>query len=429
MSQTQVAMIPDSFEYLQSLESVRARCQLVFEQVKEGKSKCFDMDLSKLGLASECIVKLIERDYGPFEKATLAQIPPHGRWLHFGGDRLERLIEAVAPEAALNIILDLFVVAVLLDAGAGDKWKYLDERTGETFNRSEGLAVASYYMFMKGLFSSDPANPYQVDSAGLAALTQAELKVGLQVSEDNPVVGLEGRFNLLKKLGKVIEDGSIPYFKGSKPRPSNFMTFLKSKANENSLIEIDALWEVVTKGFGAIWPPAGAKCDGKPLGDAWELIVKESPLIIPFHKLSQWLTYSLMLPITKLSPFRFANAAKMTGLPEYRNGGMIVDLGILKLKDEAMNSGLGRPEACKAERIPAFYVHEQVIVEWRALTICLLDMVAENLRARIGASTDELTLPMVLEAGTWKAGRELAAVLRPANKNPPISIISDGTVF
>lgn len=422
-------MVPDSFNYLQSLESVRDRCKLVFEQAKEGKAESFDVDLSKLGLASDYIVKLIERDYGPFNKATLAKIPPHGRWLHFGGDRLERLIAVVGPDQALQAILDLFVVAVLLDAGAGDKWKYNDDATKETFTRSEGLAVAAYYMFMRGLFSSDPANPFQVDSAGLAALTEAELAVGMQVSEDNPVVGLQGRFNLLKKLGAVLEDGSLPYFKGSKPRPSNFTAYLQTKAGSDNQVETDVLWEVVTRGFGAIWPPVGAQAEGRSLGDAWTANVAGQPTIIPFHKLSQWLTYSLMVPIQKLSPYRFINAQKMTGLPEYRNGGFFTDLGVLNLRAEAKAVGMASPEASKQDGVPAFHVHDQTIVEWRALTICLLDMVADDLRGRIGASADELTLPMVLEAGTWKAGRELAAQKRPANKNPPLSIISDGTVF
>ncbi len=152
-------------------------------------------------------------------------------------------------------------------------------------------------------------------------------------------------------------------------------------------------------------------------------------VIIPFHKLSQWLTYSLMLPITKFSSLKIVEADKMTGLPEYRNGGLLVDLGILTLKDSTKREGLARPEANKNDSIPAFHVHDQAIVEWRALTICLLDMIADDLRGRIGASKEELTLPMVLEAGTWKAGRELAQNYRPHSKNPPISIISDGTVF
>lgn len=60
-------------------------------------------------------------------------------------------------------VIDLFVVSVLLDAGAGNSWKYKEFATGLTFSRSEGLGVASLHMFESGLFSSLPDEPYRVD--------------------------------------------------------------------------------------------------------------------------------------------------------------------------------------------------------------------------------------------------------------------------
>ena len=47
-------------------------------------------------------------------------------------------------------LIDLFFVSVLLDAGAGDHWKYVEPESEGTYERSEGIAVASLYMF-KGL--------------------------------------------------------------------------------------------------------------------------------------------------------------------------------------------------------------------------------------------------------------------------------------
>ena len=107
----------------------------------------------------------------------------------------------------------------------------------------------------------------------------------------------------------------------------------------------------------------------------------------------------------------------MTGLAEYRNGGLFVDYGVLELKQSAS------PE------IPRFQVWDQAVVEWRALTVALLDRVAVAVREKLGLTEAELPLIKVLEAGTWKAGREIAAVKRPGTKGPPIEIISDGTVF
>jgi hypothetical protein len=51
-------------------------------------------------------------------------------------------------------VIDLFFVSVLLDAGAGDHWRYVEPGTEKTYERSEGIAVASLYMFKALDFSS-----------------------------------------------------------------------------------------------------------------------------------------------------------------------------------------------------------------------------------------------------------------------------------
>jgi hypothetical protein len=104
-------------------------------------------------------------------------------------------------------LVDLVVVSVLLDAGAGDAWKYSEESTGITIGRSEGLGVggwvlgrqltrgvimarallgggmqvASFHMFAAGAFSSSADKPHQADSAALKALTPAAIRSGFQV--------------------------------------------------------------------------------------------------------------------------------------------------------------------------------------------------------------------------------------------------------
>lgn len=51
-------------------------------------------------------------------------------------------------------LIDLFFVSVLLDAGAGDHWRYVEPSTGKTYERSEGIAVASLDMFNSLAFTS-----------------------------------------------------------------------------------------------------------------------------------------------------------------------------------------------------------------------------------------------------------------------------------
>lgn len=110
----------------------------------------------------------------PLELTSAVQIPPHGRWRHLdaGRPRVEPLIAkwkaSSSPPDSKEIcrrLIDLFLVSVLLDAGAGNTWRYAESESGQSFSRSEGLGVASINMFEEGFFSGDTRNPYQVDGS------------------------------------------------------------------------------------------------------------------------------------------------------------------------------------------------------------------------------------------------------------------------
>ena len=164
----------------------------------------------------------------------------------------------------------------------------------------------------------------------------------------------------------------------------------------------------------SIWPDTS----GLGLGDAWRH--EGVGIIVPFHKLSQWLTYSLMEPIQLLAqhhhkPVTITGSEGMTGLPEYRNGGLFVDFKVIVPRTPLHTS---------------YHVSDELVVEWRALTVILLDKLAALIRMHPSIPQDTpLTLPMILEGGTWKAGREIARQLRPSDAAPPIHIVSNGTVF
>jgi len=116
----------------------------------------------------------------------------------------------------------------------------------------------------------------------------------------------------------------------------------------------------------------------------------------------------------------------MTGLPEYRNGGLLVDFGVLQLRPDALPSSV-YPDA--QSNIPRLQPSHPAIVEWRAMTVILLDRIAEGIRGKLAVTALELTLAQVLESATWKGGREVAKSRRPSTGGPPIDIESDGTVF
>lgn len=152
-----------SIKYLKSLDSIRDRCRLVYEEVKKGTNPavCFSLHEEKLSQVADFVASLIRRDY----KNPKTDVPPHGRWRHFlpSGSVESQVIDKMkesgfdAEEIAKSTI-DLFVISVLLDAGAGDKWKYQRRCEGGSavsVGRSEGLAMASMDMFLNGIFSSN----------------------------------------------------------------------------------------------------------------------------------------------------------------------------------------------------------------------------------------------------------------------------------
>lgn len=116
-----------------------------------------------------------------------------------------------------------------------------------------------------------------------------------------------------------------------------------------------------------------------------------------------------MVPMKKLLNIHFAGVELMTGLPEYRNGGLLVDTGLLTLKDADVKRGLEdrntNPRHARTEVVPTFEPSDDVIVEWRALTVCFLDELLEKVNEGLGLDRDDrISLAQMLEAGTWKVG-------------------------
>lgn len=393
---------------------------------------------------------MTQRDFEP----NYRSIPPHGRWQHFevgGQPRIDRLMAlwstAIDAQERTRRLLDLFVVSVLLDAGAGTRWQYKSNESGEVFKRSEGLAIASLEMFKMGTFSSNPDQPHRVDSAALKRLTNEELSKGLQVSDQNPMDGLEGRTNLLIRLGEALSNERIF---GKESRPGNLLDYLLSHPSTQCsavpVVALPTLWDALMSGLSPIWPESRTQINGISIGDAWPCDSMPSDpehpwkSIVPFHKLTQCkligqegslelrltcilsktyanllliacegLAYSLLLPMQKLSCVHFVGVELLTGLPEYRNGGLLLDTGLLTLKGEDMKRGLEQYHANAArhgrvsmEVVPLFTVDDSVIVEWRAVTVGYLDLLLQEVNALLELKgSSRISLAQMLEAGTW----------------------------
>ena len=393
---------------LRDARTIRARCQQVLAAGVRGELEHFALALDRLPAAARFTAEVTRARYPDL------RIPAHSRFAHFdagGVPRLARLSSEIAhfdPRERARILADVAIASVLLDAGAGMAWRYREPGLAtpqSPLARSEGLAVASLEWIRRGGLSS-AGRAYHVDARGLAQVDAASLGAAFQLAPDNPLVGVEGRVTLLRALGATLEHRRDVFIDA---RPGGLIDHLFAIGGDGGL-PATAVLAALLDGLSEIWP-GRLRLDGVALGDVWAHPAAggtgASAGLVPLHKLSQWLSYSLLHPLEALN--------ELTGLAEYRNGGLFLDLAVIVPREPGL-----------LER--AHEVSSPVVVEWRALTVALLDRVAELVREELGLSAEQLPLAAVLEGGTWAAGRELARKLR-TDGGPPLQVISDGTVF
>lgn len=400
--------------------TIRTRCRAIATAVEAGESPHFTIDRAQLAPVAHRVAKLTRSRFPDLV------IPYHSRWRHFeagGVDRKEMLDERLAGRAIDEVArsrIELTFISVLLDAGAGPGWRYIEyPMVAQRYARSEGLAVASFRAFVNGRFSSDPDDPCRVDAKALMAIDSQTLAAMFQASPGNPLVGLDGRVALLRRLGEALHEQ--PTLFGLDGRPGMMFDALVAGATEaddgTRTLQAADILALLLDAFSGIWP-SGQAFEGRAVGDVWPHPDAggdgASAGLVPFHKLSQWLTYSL------LEPFEWAGCVvegldALTGLPEYRNGGLLLDAGLLLPNNPRVMAKPMKPS-------------DQWIVEWRALTVALLDDLAPLVREALGVPSTALPLACILEGGTWSAGRAIAAELRKGGP-PPVTVDSDGTVF
>ena len=448
--------------------TIRARCTAIVRSVEAGVSPSFTIDRSRLPAVAERVAALTLRRFPDLV------IPFHSRWRHFEAGGVNRKAELDAALAGLSVAdrarahFDLTVVSVLLDAGAGADWRYTEsaataapatprplddpdallaalERSasattpapapvaaaepaparaeGRVYTRSEGLGVASFRAFMAGSFSTHAGQPCRADAAALRHVDVAALRAIFQSSPSNAMVGLEGRAALLARLGQALQAEAAR--DGLQARPGLIYDRLTAGGTRTVVAASEVLGELL-RCLSPIWP-SGSKVQGLPAGDVWShrwagAAVGKTTTPgdrttdgwVPFHKLSQWMTYSLLEPL-QWAGVTVTGLDALTGLPEYRNGGLLLDAGVIVPRNPRLLARRWKPG-------------DEFIIEWRALTVTLLDELAVLVRERLGRSAEQLPLACILEGGTWAAGREIAAELRPGGA-PPLQIDSDGTVF
>jgi hypothetical protein len=409
---------------------VRNTSRRVLALAVDGSLEDWSVDFARLQPTADFVAQVVRDRY------PKGQPPFHARWRHFVFSGRDLWSEICArrswesPAAAARAAFDLAITSVLLDAGAGAAWRYHDTGlTDLTVARSEGLALASLRWFEGGGLSDDPLrDPLRADAAALCRVDAAAVDRAFQSGAANPLQGAHGRAALLNRLGHAVLQRPDLFASADVPRPGGLFDALVRRASQGpdaagvsghagGEIAAAVILELLLEGLGPIWPNRPL-LDGVPLGDCWSFAPLRGPRaldhFVPLHKLSQWLAYSLIEPL-EAAGLRVCDIGGLTGLAEYRNGGLLVDMGVLVPRD---------PRAFSR----AHDVSDPFVVGWRSATVALLDEIAPLVAARLGFAVEEFPLARVLEGGTWAAGRLIAREKR-ADGGPPFQISSDGTVF
>lgn len=395
---------------LLSSSAVRAAARRMLEDGLAGHLDHWTVELDHLPKVARFVAQVTRNNYPTLE------VPFHSRWRHFEAGGIGRWGNVVkrrqwSKSDQARAAFDLVIVSVLLDAGSGGRWSFIEPGTAKSFASSEGLGVASFHLIANGTLSSDPSDPWRVDAERLSRFTKGDLEQAFQVSADNPLAGVEGRVILLNRLGEACLAKPSVFARADHARPGGLADSL---AMDGTIKAVDILLSLLNN-LGSIWP-SRLTIDGIPLGDAWLYQRWGDPLsgIVPFHKLSQWLTYSLIEPLIARG-LDVIQLDELTGLAEYRNGGLFMDMDVLRLRDPSQ----------------AAVIHDvasPLIIEWRALTIALLDRLLPLVRAELDISPGHFPIASMLEGGSWAAGRRIAREKR-TDGSPPLKIRSDGTTF
>ena len=376
-------------------DTIRRQSERILTLAEQDKLQGWEIDLDKLPSLGRLVAEVTRARY-----PDLA-VPIHGRRLHFTVgdiDLWETRPRPIDRDRAGRSDVELIVVSVLLDGGSGARWRYTDSQIKQKLSRSEGLAVASFQAWERGVFSDGP-HP-RADSRSLSNLTTEDLAAAFQVGENNPLVGIEGRAELLRSLGRVSSG-----WPGH--RVGGLYDLVADRASPDGRLSAVELLRILLEELSPLWPDS-PMADGEFLGDVWPYPALG---LVPFHKLTQWLAYSLIEPLESAG-ITVTEVERLTPLAEYRNGGLLIDGGVLK-------------PVARGWRTTRHPVASPLVVEWRALTVALISRLAEAVREELDV---KLSMAQILEGGTWAAGRKLAAAARP-DGGPPMRVISNGTIF
>ena len=456
-------------------QTIRARCANVLRSVENGASAHFKLDRSRLPAAAERVAAELLRSYPDL------QLPSAGCWPLFdagGVPRLAELAQALAGRSAAQTVqaqVDLTVVTALMAGHAGEAWCYseatavarqalpahrqdrndllaqLDQAAagrlaaepaaepavsqavsqaaappgGASLQGREGLAVATLRAFMAGAFSAHPDDPLRADAKALALIDPAAMRAIFQARPSNPLLGLEGRAAMLARLGQTLLAlmAHTSASSGLSARPC--LLYERLSANTNTLTA-SALLQDVLRSLGPVWDGVNrSRVLGLPAGDVGAHLWAGAGTggnqqdaatggYVPLHQLAQGLCLSLVQPL-QTAGLAITGLDALSGLPGPASAGFFIDAGVIVPR-----------QASTCTR--TWKTADEGVVEWRALTVVLLDELATLVRRLLDKTALQCPLASLQQWGIDVTGRALAAELRPGGA-APLKVESDGSVF
>ncbi|MBT4964349.1 MAG: DUF1688 family protein [Francisellaceae bacterium] len=387
---------------LYDISSIRPRARVLYDYALQDKLSFFQVNENNIEKASNLVLEVTQKNYPNLK------IPYHSRWRHFEVVKnglykdVLSIIEQYDKKEAVKRKVELVILSALLDAGAGNSWQY--NYKGTVYTRSEGLAVATLNAYLQGKLSA-VNDPCGIGGKALVELTESSFCAAFQANENNPLIGVSNRVALMHAIGGELLETN---------HDSLFIAIFSDVDLESDSISIKQLFHDLLMFLVPLLPEA-TKINNIAVGDVGQhdlLKDDDNPLgLIPFHKLIQWICYSLIEPFTDAG-ITVTDTDFLTGLPEYRNGGLFSDLNVISVKDESLLK-------------QKWSLSSSFVVEWRALTVVLLDTIRNEISKELDL---EISMGMLLQGGSWEAGRGLAKKLR-ANAQGPYLMESHGTIF
>ena len=286
---------------LLTAHAVRERAHELLALGEADALRHWRVDRAKLESVAAYVVETMRQNYPALD------IPFHARWRHFASGGIDRWakLEATAPwpdaSSRARSAFDLAIVSVLLDAGAGPDWRYRGEK-GASLSRSEGLAVASFDMFAQGAFSADPREKLRADASRLAAIEASKLARASRFPRRTASWNSRAARRCCARSGARSRRHPASSPRRDDPRPAGSSTILPRWEGADRCSPPHPFWKPCSRISGRSGRRACRSAASRSaIAGGIRAIVRTDATngLLPFHKLSQWLSYSLIEPLQK----------------------------------------------------------------------------------------------------------------------------------